>query len=146
LAGSWTITELLKQIGLVRDEPGSNGEVHFSAKALTADYKGLCKSLLTGPYKERALVPETPWLPPRKPGKVKVAWEGGRLAWEAAGSRFYAVSARVDGEWRLVEVTSDSSATLSTGDSEGADAYAVSAVSTTGACGEPTVVRVPGQD
>ncbi|MCF7807062.1 MAG: family 10 glycosylhydrolase [Candidatus Marinimicrobia bacterium] len=45
--------------GMVPDGPGV---VHFSMKALQKNYGGFADILLAGPYKQRALVPPSPWL------------------------------------------------------------------------------------
>ena len=45
--------------GMVPEGPGI---VHFSMKALVQNYGGFADILLKGPYKNRALVPPSPWL------------------------------------------------------------------------------------
>ncbi len=66
----WDSGEILEQIRRTRAQPGSDGHVHFSARALLRNLDGISDSLLTGPYAEMALVPASPWLdrvPPSAP-------------------------------------------------------------------------------
>lgn len=57
---NWPVQEILDQISVTRKEKGATGNVHFSMKCLLRDWKEIGKSLLNGPYKEKALVPDTP--------------------------------------------------------------------------------------
>jgi hypothetical protein len=52
----------LRQIEATRNQPGANGNVHFSMKALMRNYDGIADRLKAGPYAEPALVPESSWL------------------------------------------------------------------------------------
>ncbi len=61
-------TEIVDQIALTREQPGATGEVHFSAKAIMKNQGGVADALLAGPYAKPALIPESPWLPPRPAG------------------------------------------------------------------------------
>ncbi|MHB1263924.1 MAG: glycoside hydrolase family 10 protein [Gemmatimonadaceae bacterium] len=74
--GAWPTGEVLEQVRLTRENPGSTGNIHFSMKALmpggivrtdtaitpspAADT--LAAQLLHGPYAEVALPPASPWL------------------------------------------------------------------------------------
>ncbi|MBX3118682.1 MAG: family 10 glycosylhydrolase [Fimbriimonadaceae bacterium] len=60
-AGGWQAQELIDQIEATRGSKAT-GNVHFSMKALMRDAKGIATALKNGPYKEPALVPESPWL------------------------------------------------------------------------------------
>lgn len=59
---SWPTEEILKQIELVRAEPGTTGHIHYSMIALMEDRKGISKQLQAGPNAAPALLPVTPWL------------------------------------------------------------------------------------
>ncbi len=66
----WPASELLDQIDITRKQSGVSGNVFFSMKPFLQDSKGIDETLLSGPYKDSALVPECPWLggtPPAKP-------------------------------------------------------------------------------
>lgn len=58
----WPAQEILNQIGATRANAGSTGNIHFSAKALMANYKGIATALRNGPYGSSVLVPPSPWL------------------------------------------------------------------------------------
>jgi uncharacterized lipoprotein YddW (UPF0748 family) len=70
---SWSADELLAQIWVTRAQQGATGNVHFSMKALQQNAAGIADALVAGPYREPALVPESPWLkgpseqPPQAP-------------------------------------------------------------------------------
>ncbi len=62
-AGNWGAVEITDQIEVARKILGPDaGTVHFSMKALLEDWNGINEALLAGPYKERAKIPESPWL------------------------------------------------------------------------------------
>lgn len=54
--------------------PKSPGVAHWSIGALTK-HESLRNDLLAGPYKEEALVPESPWLDKKAPHKPTAAYE-----------------------------------------------------------------------
>ncbi|MBN1542219.1 family 10 glycosylhydrolase [candidate division KSB1 bacterium] len=59
--------QIMIERGFVPDNPG---HVHFSVKAFMRDSLGLNSTLKSGPYRQPALVPSSPWLddkPPQKP-------------------------------------------------------------------------------
>lgn len=59
--------EIIRQIQLTREVvPNSTGVVHYSMAGLNLN---MLHSLKTGPYKEKALVPKSPWLKPLVTGK-----------------------------------------------------------------------------
>ncbi|MBC7710072.1 MAG: family 10 glycosylhydrolase, partial [Rhizobacter sp.] len=59
---SWKVDEIRQQIGLLRNDAGSSGHIHFSAVALTQNRRGLSDVLAQHIYATDALVPATPWL------------------------------------------------------------------------------------
>ena len=93
-ATAFTVAEIDSQIRLTRAQPGATGNVHFSMRALMRNQGGLSDSLLAGVYAEPALVPESPWLPGRTPGRARV-----RLVSGTAGRTTVAVDP-ADGESR----------------------------------------------
>lgn len=55
-------TEIVNEINSIRNSlPTSKGEIHYSIAGLSKSYE-MTSALKNGPYKEKALVPETPWL------------------------------------------------------------------------------------
>ena len=68
----WTAKEIVRQVKLTQQHSGATGNVHFSMKALQDDSRGVAEALLSGPYAHPALVPATPWIPSKPPGKPQV--------------------------------------------------------------------------
>jgi uncharacterized lipoprotein YddW (UPF0748 family) len=58
----WDTDELIAQIWVTRAQQGATGNVHFSMKALSRNARGVGDELILGPYREPALIPESPWL------------------------------------------------------------------------------------
>jgi uncharacterized lipoprotein YddW (UPF0748 family) len=83
--GNWDPTEIVRQIELTQRTPGATGNVHFSMKALTLDYKGISGLLEKGPYAAPALVPASPWLdstpPPAPILQAQAAGEALQVSW-----------------------------------------------------------------
>lgn len=77
-SGNWKVDEILKQIEITRGQEGAQGNVHFSMKALMDD-RGLAEALRTGPYRQPALVPASPWLKGHPPGTPKLSISNARL-------------------------------------------------------------------
>jgi uncharacterized lipoprotein YddW (UPF0748 family) len=69
---AWSAGDLLRQIEVTRAQPGANGNVHFSMKALMRNYDGLADELKRGLYAEPALVPESSWLDDQVPAAPEV--------------------------------------------------------------------------
>ena len=65
-------SEILRQIDLTRGNPGSTGNVFFSFKALQANRLKLTDKLRDGPYRTPAIVPASPWIASKPPGKPTV--------------------------------------------------------------------------
>ncbi|HEU0302001.1 MAG TPA: family 10 glycosylhydrolase [Longimicrobium sp.] len=59
---AWRAEEVTDQVWVTRGIPGATGNVHFSMRAFMANPDSLNERLLNGPYRERALVPASPWL------------------------------------------------------------------------------------
>jgi uncharacterized lipoprotein YddW (UPF0748 family) len=72
-APSWAPTDVIGQIEATRAAGfgpgiGGTGNVHFSMVAIAQNRRGLADELKAGPYANPALVPESPWLAPRRVG------------------------------------------------------------------------------
>lgn len=144
--GNWPLSEVKSQIGLTRKSPETKGQVHFSAKCLLADTKGIATELKNGLYKQVALVPNSPWMSSRPivPPNVKRG-TGSSFEWAPVpDARFYAVFTHAQDRWELVRVGDSCSMTLGAGKSPSPDAVAVVAISRTGAASRPAVIRPQG--
>lgn len=61
--GNWGAVEVTDQIEITRKALGGEaGTVHFSMKALLENWNGVADALLAGPYKQKARIPDSPWL------------------------------------------------------------------------------------
>ncbi|MFM8415675.1 MAG: glycoside hydrolase family 10 protein [Planctomycetota bacterium] len=56
-ATAWDADEILRQVAATRAEQGVGGAIHFSIRAIAADFDGVATKLAAGPYAEPALVP-----------------------------------------------------------------------------------------
>jgi uncharacterized lipoprotein YddW (UPF0748 family) len=65
--------EILRQIAITRENPGSTGNVFFSFKALPSNRLKLTDKLREGPYRTPSLVPASPWLGTSSPAKPKAS-------------------------------------------------------------------------
>lgn len=70
--GDWRAEEILNQIQVIRERPGTKGTVHFSMKAFMRDWKGINSAMALGPFRTKALVPESPWLSDERPAAPRV--------------------------------------------------------------------------
>jgi uncharacterized lipoprotein YddW (UPF0748 family) len=113
--GNWPTSELVGQIEYTR-KAGAMGNVFFSMKTFTKDFKGINKVLQNGVYKQKALVPPSPWLdstPPSAPS-CKLNNENGVLDLEGASdNRFFAIYADFGSGLELVRTTSASRTQIS---------------------------------
>jgi uncharacterized lipoprotein YddW (UPF0748 family) len=145
----WPATEISEQIALTRKHPGAGGHVHFSMKALLNNPGGVADELKKV-YAEKALVPASPWLGGRNPGKPILAWEKDRKeilieATQGESVRFYAVQSLVNGKWHtetsLIHPIPPGSALTALPVPAGAVEVVVTPVSRTGVEGEPARLR-----
>lgn len=106
--GNWPAQELVNQISYTR-KAGANGNVFFSMKTFTNDWKGINKALTDGVYKDKALVPPSPWLGGKAPAppKCELNEKNGVLTLDGAprDARFYAVYADYGQGLKLVRST-----------------------------------------
>lgn len=92
LQNQWEPQEVLDQIKITREKAGGN--VHFSMKSFSQDFKGINKILSDGPYKQKAVIPASPWLSPRIPATPKVTRVNGntlKVGRAPADARFWVV-------------------------------------------------------
>jgi len=104
--GKWEAKEILNQISVTRQTGGAGGVIHYSAKALVQNRGGITDALAKGPYAQPALMPASPWLDAKLPGKPSLHAEnkGGevKLAWRAGGMEkvfWWVVQTRFSGRW-----------------------------------------------
>lgn len=70
-ARGYSAEEVLRQIEVTRNTPGATGNVHFSFKAFTQNWRGINEKLKAGPYAKRALIPAAAGTAPGKPQLTK---------------------------------------------------------------------------
>jgi len=115
VSASWPAQELVDQIQVTRETPGTDGNILFSMKPLLKDSKGLDEDLLRGPYAGAALVPRSPWLHSKSPAKPYASISpnaNGRLLRLQPGSRDtcrYSLYSKIGGVWRFVGVLPEDS-------------------------------------
>jgi uncharacterized lipoprotein YddW (UPF0748 family) len=91
-ASAWPVREVPNQIQATRDQAGATGNVHFSMKCFMQNRSGVNDVLTAGPYAEPALVPASPWLDSKAPGKPKLMQAkntgtgSSALSWTPTGS------------------------------------------------------------
>jgi uncharacterized lipoprotein YddW (UPF0748 family) len=75
--------EVLNQIQITRAiVPQGPGQVHFSFKTLQNDQDGVATALKNGPYRQKALVPPSPWLDSVAPAPpAGLAADSGTISW-----------------------------------------------------------------
>ena len=144
----WRAEEITDQVWVTRGMPGATGNVHFSMKAFLQDADSINERLLAGPYRQRALVPATPWLGGRvldapRLSLIETADEGPAIAWQpAAGDAafWWIVRIRRGGVWS-VDVVPGAARTYRVEDADAADLVAVSPVDRLGVEGRPAYAR-----
>lgn len=115
-ARAYTVAELDSQIVLTRaagiPNGGATGNVHFSMKPLLTDQGGVATGLARGVYATPALVPASPWIPGRAPGRpvVTLAGDGVTLAAPTGEARpwQWIVRARAGARWHVAVLPGDS--------------------------------------
>ena len=103
--GKFPVTEIARQIQIIRQQPGAGGELFYHLRSLIEN-KAL-SNVLQSLYSQKALVPASPWLDAQRPGKprllttsvkkssVSVRWEnsGPEPAWK------WVLQSRANGAW-----------------------------------------------
>jgi uncharacterized lipoprotein YddW (UPF0748 family) len=147
--GERTAEEILRQIQLIRGQPGAGGSLQWSIKALHQNRDGLADKLVRQVFQSPALVPASPWLDKAVPTKPIVAFgqdakqtiavfrwtlpDGGAPGW-------WLVQTRYAGQWRTELLPgSEVSRTLAGGNSALPELIAVTAISRFGNAGQPFV-------
>ena len=105
---AWSIDEILEQVRISHETPGSSGAVHFSMKCLMDEKKGIAEALKAGPYADPALVPASSWLTDQTPGKPNVSahtsGDGIHVTWTAGWGEkpwLWAVWEKHGDSWRF---------------------------------------------
>jgi uncharacterized lipoprotein YddW (UPF0748 family) len=102
---AWKADEIINQIKLTRNLLGERaGVMHWSMKCLMQNRGNLATDLADGVYAEPALVPPSPWLDVKYPGKPKLTILGnGQIKWKpAAFDRIesWLLQTRENGHWQ----------------------------------------------
>jgi uncharacterized lipoprotein YddW (UPF0748 family) len=145
--GDWPAQEVVDQILLTRRNPQASGNVHFSFKTFTRNWKDVNEEIRQL-NETKALVPASPWLDDQAPNAPSVQANVGEnrleLATDAEDARFWAIYVKRGDDWTLERVTSskqDSAWVLLSG----ASAAAVSVVDKYGNEGPRTIVSLAQQ-
>jgi len=112
-AKGWSDAEITNQIEATRKQAGATGNIHFSAKPILANRRGLA-DVFEKVYAEPALVPASPWLSDAKPSQPTIDWgpssdRGHLLQIQPAKSlaRWYVIRTQVRDKWSLAIRASD---------------------------------------
>jgi uncharacterized lipoprotein YddW (UPF0748 family) len=102
---SWQPEEILSQINLAAKQRASAGHIHWNMRSLLRSSE-LQAQLASGPYAEAALVPASPWLASRAPGKPQLnatlSNSSVKLTWEISSAepvRQWVLQTKQDGKW-----------------------------------------------
>lgn len=101
--------EIVRQIELTQQRPGSTGTIHFRTMNLTRNPDGIRDKLNAGPYRIAAAIPPSPWLSTERPeAPLARLTPGGnaerRLEWQTRGEQQpwqWVVYAKVGDEWYI---------------------------------------------
>ena len=98
--------EIAGEIRQTRKQSGATGNIHWSMKPLLQNREGIGDLLRKELYATPSLVPASPWLESRPPGKpklmVEAAARGIKLIWEPAGAEkawLWLVQFKAGGKW-----------------------------------------------
>lgn len=82
---AWESREIAEQVRLLRQQPGTSGSIHFSARAFMQDRDSICQQI-ADLYNTPALPPPMPWLsrakPPAPAVQTSPTGEGVLLQWK----------------------------------------------------------------
>lgn len=132
--GGWRANEIIGQVYVTRGQEGATGNVHFSMKVFMQDPDSLNERLLSGAYREPALVPATPWLGRARPARPGVTLRrdsagGTALSLEPAGrvpAMWWVVQSRYGAGWRTEILPGGERSHVLAADSTGAGPASVS--------------------
>lgn len=113
--GPTTVDEIFSEIMITRGiTPEAPGQVHFSFKHFLKNVSGIKDALADGPYKEKALVPASPWLGNEGPEKPEVSSkmveDNLEITWAPVGEKevFHFVVSYLQGDnWTNKILTAD---------------------------------------
>ncbi len=89
--GNYKMAEINDQVVASRKGQPTEGNIHFSYKALANNTQNIATSLKNGLYATEAFVPESPWLGDKKPRSPRIVKSAG-LAFEVSkGDQFMAI-------------------------------------------------------
>ena len=147
----WKPEEIVNQIRLTRQQPGTSGHIHWNMRALMRN-SALEDVLDRGVYQQPALMPALPWLGRSPPGRPKLtaprsaAGPQRQISWTPSGSGtawLWLVQTRLGGHW-TTRILPGATTSL-TWDNSAPDVVAVSAVGRTGKVSSPAVVGIKRQ-
>ena len=75
--GNYKTAEIINQVGISRKDQPSEGNIHFSYKALALNNQNIAGALEKGPYAHQAFIPESPWLGDKQPRSPRVVKNDG---------------------------------------------------------------------
>ncbi len=145
-AKGWTDAEITNPIEATRRQTGATGNVHFSAKPIVANRRGLAE-VFAKVYEEPALVPASPWLSEAKPGRPSIGWgatgERGRMLQiqpAKSAARWYVIRTQVGDKWALAIRAATGPTTVFVAP-DGTDRVVVTAVDRFGTEGDPVELK-----
>ncbi|MES1147364.1 MAG: family 10 glycosylhydrolase, partial [bacterium] len=96
--GDWSAAEIVNQVNIAQQGPGTHGTAHFSMKTLMYNNKGLSDALKLGPYRSKVLMPESPWLSSDRPAKPKLVSSNVQ---SRDGTRYWVVKVKNGGKTKV---------------------------------------------
>ncbi len=141
--------EIAGEIRLTRKQPGATGNIHWSIKPLLQNREGIADRLRKELYASPSLVPASPWLDGKAPGRPKLTVEPGagdiKLKWDPSGREtvgWWVVQFKAGGKWATeILPGTQLSYHLKTSGLASTDVLAVTAVSRCGILSQPTVLE-----
>jgi uncharacterized lipoprotein YddW (UPF0748 family) len=143
--------EIIKQLQLIRTQPGATGSLQWSIKPLVQNRDGLAEKLVRQINQTPALIPASPWLDKAVPAKPIVAFGQDAAAttsvfrWELPGGTapgWWLVQMRYAAQWRSELIPGNQSTkTIAGGNGALPEVIAVTAMSRFGNTGLPFVAQ-----
>ncbi|HEX3800995.1 MAG TPA: family 10 glycosylhydrolase [Verrucomicrobiae bacterium] len=112
VGGKWAAFEIINQIKTTRELSGSSaGSIHWADHTLMSNRGNLATELENGPYSAPALIPSSPWLEKKAPGKPKLMVDGhDQVNWQPAAFdkiSAWVVQTKANGSWRTAILPGD---------------------------------------
>jgi hypothetical protein len=130
----WPASEIAEQIKATRAQPGATGNIHFSMKPLMRT--GGVADALAGVYSTPALVPASPWLDDKPPGKPTITWDAERtevrITPVGEPVRLFVIQKRTAEKWEPTILPADGSGALNVRLTARPDEVRVSAIDRVG--------------